>query len=137
VLNQGVQLSSPAVDSYLPGPQSAQPLNRQARSQFNAGAGRREQRGRQPDDLHADLPGRRPIVNMSCDGTRWEMKRTWHAGVIGLIKLGGGFGDLRITMDGEYSLYFHERQTGFCGAVTFYIYLDGDNRRTEIGPTHT
>ena len=49
-----------------------------------------------------------------------EMKRSWHQGVIGLIQLAGGFGDLRITMDGEYSLYFVERQTGFCGALIYH-----------------
>jgi hypothetical protein len=44
------------------------------------------------------------------------MKRSWHAGRDRrLIKLAGGLGNLRITTDGEYSLYFHERQTGFCG----------------------
>jgi hypothetical protein len=40
-----------------------------------------------------------------------EMNRTRHAREIGLIKLAGGFGDLRIMMDREYSRYFHERQT--------------------------
>ena len=36
MLHQGVQLTGPAVDSELPGPQSAQPLDRQARREFNA-----------------------------------------------------------------------------------------------------
>jgi hypothetical protein len=72
VLDQGVQLSGPAVDSDLPGPQSAQPLDRQARRRFKARAGRREHRGRQPDDLQADRHGRRPMVNMSSYGTRWQ-----------------------------------------------------------------
>ena len=29
-----------------------------------------------------------------------EMERTWHQGVIGLIKLAGGFGELRVMKDG-------------------------------------
>jgi hypothetical protein len=57
-----------------------------------------------------------------------------HGGVIGLIKLAGGLGDLRITMDGEYSL-FDERQTKFCAAVIYQKYTwTANNRRTEIGP---
>jgi hypothetical protein len=54
-----------------------------------------------------------------------EMKRTWQAGVIGPIKLAGGFGDLRTTMDGEYSPYFHERRTGSAERSST-TYPDGD-----------
>jgi hypothetical protein len=72
VLDQGVQLSGPVVDSDLLEPQSAQPLDRQARREFNTRAGRRERRGRQPDDLQTERHGRRPMVNMSSYGTRWQ-----------------------------------------------------------------
>jgi hypothetical protein len=45
--------------------------------------------------------------------------------VIGPIKLAGGFGDLRTTMDGEYSPYFHERRTGSAERSST-TYPDGD-----------
>jgi hypothetical protein len=55
-----------------------------------------------------------------------EMNRTCHAREIGLIKLAGGFGDLRIMMDREYSRYSMSARQ-FCGAfISHPVHLDGE-----------
>ena len=57
-----------------------------------------------------------------------EMERSWHQGVIGLIRLAGAFGDLRVTKDGEYSLFFHQPQSGFCGGLIYHPATKDGNR---------
>ena len=49
-----------------------------------------------------------------------EMERSWHLGVLRLIRLAGAFGDLHVSKDGDYSLFFHQRQTGFCGGLIYH-----------------
>ena len=67
-----------------------------------------------------------------------EMERSWHQGVIGLIKLAGGFGELRVMKDGEYSLFFHQPQSGFCGGLIYHP-ATKDGKRLPYGDfsTHT
>jgi len=66
------------------------------------------------------------------------MERSWFTGVIGLIKLAGGFGNLRITKDNDYSLYFYESSTGFAGGLIYHpAYNNGDRLPYGDWSTHT
>jgi len=67
-----------------------------------------------------------------------EMERSWHQGVIGLIRLAGAFGDLHASKDGDYSLFLHQRQTGFCGGLIYHP-ATKDGKRLPYGDfsTHT
>jgi hypothetical protein len=63
------------------------------------------------------------------------MKRTWQAGVIGPIKLAGGFVICEPRWTGNIPRTSMSAEQ-FCGAVIYHIPGWRINRRTEIGPPH-
>lgn len=57
-----------------------------------------------------------------------RMEHSWWTSMIGLLKLAGGTGDLHVSKEGEYALYFYQPRSGLTGALVPHWHRLGGNR---------